>query len=89
MHSRMTVFDCVVISRKIACSAARLSPAEPARAIEQRVLVDPVACSFFLIILYWLVEVTRKLSVTVSWMLSQILGSVSQKNSKIAAVKSS
>ena len=41
----MTVFDCVVISRKIACSAACLSPAELAGAIKRKVLVHPVTLS--------------------------------------------
>ena len=49
----MTVFECVMISRKIACAAACLSPSEPARAISAKSLpiLPLIVCSDNLILL--------------------------------------
>ena len=52
MHSCMTVFECVEISRKIACATACLSPSEPAHAIsaESLSILSFTVCSDNLIL---------------------------------------
>ena len=88
MHFRMTVFDCVVISRKIACSAACLSPTEPAHTIKRSVLVYPVTCSFPENLIFFCRNHPEIIRNSIS-IFSNLYAAILEKNFKIAAVNSS